>query len=204
MTHVEATWSVKSGRDLHRIESLEARRSYATMQADPLLQSVCAVMAEVGEAFGAEGSADEREFRLFGAVLNALEAGGEPLLLLRYFEFWTLRLHGLLGDPEECASCARSIERGKARGLHPEGGFRCESCAAGSAVSPTRLSRHEALWIDRLQRTPPDQLPASRGVARPGGRLERVFRGRLEGFSERHFKAYRHVHTLAGGAEGRA
>ena len=54
MTHVEATWSVKSGRELHHIESLDARRSYAAMQADPALQSVCALMAEVGEAFGAE------------------------------------------------------------------------------------------------------------------------------------------------------
>ena len=204
MTHVEATWSVKPGRDLHRIERLEERRSYASMQAEPGLQSVCAVMAEVGEAFGAEGSADEREFRLFGAVLNALDAGGEALLLLRYFEFWTLRLHGLLGDPEECSSCGGSIERGKARALAPEDGFRCGNCDPGSEESPLRLSRHEALWIDRLQRTAPDKLPPSRGVARSRGRLERLFRGRLEAFAERRIKGYRHVHTFAGDSEGRA
>ncbi len=204
MTHVEATGSVKPGRDLHRIERLDPRRSYAAMQADPILQSVCAVMAEVAEAFGAEGAADEREFRLFGSVLNALDAGGEALLLLRYFEFWTLRLHGLLGDPEECASCGRSIERGKARSFHPGDGFRCDCCDRGSEASPMRLSRHEALWIDRLQRTSPDKLPPSRGVARPGGRLERLFRNGLEGFSERRFRSYRHVHALAGGAEDRS
>ena len=203
MTHVEATWSVKPGRDLHRIERLDPRRSYAAMQADPILQSVCAVMAEVGEAFGAEGAGDEREFRLFGAVLNALDAGGEALLLLRYFEFWTLRLHGLLGDPEECVSCGGSIKRGRARSFLPGNGFRCESCDRGSESSPTRLSRHEALWIDRLQCTPPDKLPPSRGVARPGGRLERLFRSGLEGFSERRFRSYRHVHTFAGEAGDR-
>jgi DNA repair protein RecO (recombination protein O) len=204
MTHVEATWSVKAGRDLHRIERLEARRSYAEMQADPGLQSVCAVMAEVGEAFGTEGAGDEREFRLFGAVLNALDAKGEALLLLRYFEFWMLRLHGLLGDPEECASCGHSIERGKARSFRPGEGFECERCERGSEASPMRLSRHEALWIDRLQHTPPENLPPSRGVARRGGRLERLFRNGLEGFSERRFKSYRHVHALAGGAEERS
>jgi DNA repair protein RecO (recombination protein O) len=181
MTHVEATWSVKPGRDLHRIERLEARRSYAAMQAEPEMQSVCAVMAEVGEAFGAEGSADDREFRLFGAVLDALDGGGEALLLLRYFEFWTLRLHGLLGDPEECASCGAAIERGEARTLVPEDGFRCQNCDSGSEEEPLRLSRHEALWID-----------------------QRLFRGRLEAFAERRIKGYRHVHTLAGGSEGRA
>ena len=204
MTHVEATWSVKPGRDLHRIERLEARRSYAAMQSEPELQSVCAVMAEVGEAFGAEGSADDREFRLFGAVLNALDAGGEPLLLLRYFEFWTLRLHGLLGEPEECASCGGSIERGKARALHPDDGFRCTNCEPDSEESAQRLSRHEALWIDRLQHSPPLGLPPSRGVARPRGRLERLFRSRLEAFAERRIKGYRHVHTQAGGSEGHA
>ncbi len=204
MTHVEATWSVKSGRDLHRIERLESRRSYADMQARPELQSVCAVMAEVGEAFGAEGDADERWFRLFGAVLNALDADGDPLLLLRYFEFWTLRLHGLLGEPTECAACGGSIESGRARALHPEDGFRCEACAQGSEDAPLRLSRHQALWIDRLQRTAPDQLPPARGVARPGGRLERLFRSRIEAVAERRIKAYRHVRSLAGNVEGRA
>jgi len=203
MTHVEACWSVKVGRDLHRIEQLEARHSYADMQADPTVQAVCGVMAEVGEAFGTEGGADDREFRLFGAVLAALEAGCEPLLLLRYFEFWTLHLHGLLGDPQECASCGAPIERGTARSLNPDGGFRCEKCNDASPDSARRLSRHEALWIDRLQRTPPDKLPHSRGVARPGGRLEQLFRHQLEGFSERRFRSYRHLRGSVAGEEPR-
>jgi DNA repair protein RecO (recombination protein O) len=203
MTHVEATWSVKVGRDLHRIERLDALRSYSTMQAEPCLQAVCAVMSEVTEAFGAEGAVDEREFRLLGAVLNELEAGGEPLLLLRYFEFWTLRLHGVLGDPEECAGCGNPIERGNARSLHPGDGFRCHECEQSPDDSTTRLSRHDALWIERLQRTPPDKLPDSRGVARSGGRLERLFRARLEAVSERRFKTYRHVRALTSGTEGR-
>ena len=204
MTHVEAMWSVKTGRDLHRIEQLEERHSYATMQADPTLQSVCAVMAEVGEAFASEGSVDDREFRLFGAVLDALDAGGEPPLLLRYFEFWTLRLHGMLGEPGECAGCGAAIEPGQARALHPEDGFRCGRCEPTNEDGPLRLSRHEALWIDRLHRIPPGRLPNSRGVARPRGRLERLFRSRIEDFAERRIKSYRHLYTLSQGPEGRA
>jgi DNA repair protein RecO (recombination protein O) len=203
MTHVEATWSVKPGRDLHRIEGLEARRSYADMQAQPEMQAVCAVMAEIGEAFGTEGSVDDREFRLFGAVLNALDAGGESSLLLRYFEFWTLRLHGLLGEPGECARCGASIEPGHARAFHEEDGFRCSGCAPSGQEGPLRLSRHEALWIDRLHRVPPDRLPDSRGVARPRGRLERLFRSRIEAFAERRIKSYRHIHTVGHDVEGR-
>jgi DNA repair protein RecO len=204
MTHVEAMWSVKPGRDLHRIEQLEARYSYAAMQADPVLQSVCAVMAEVGEAFGTEGASDTREFRLVGAVLAALEAGGEPLLLLRYFEFWTLHLHGLLGGSRECVSCGSAIEPGTAKSLSPDGGFHCGGCAESRGGASTHLSRQEAVWIDRLQCTAPDELPASAGIARPGGRLERLFRGQLETFAERRFRSYRHVRTLAGVREERS
>lgn len=203
MTHVDASWSIKEGRDLHRIERLDARKSYAAMQADPALQAVCAVMAEIVEAFGAEGAVDDREFRLLAAVLEALEESGDPLLLLRYFEFWTLRLHGLLGDPVECAECGAAIEHGKARALHPGDGFRCEACAEASETAPTRLTRHEALWIDRFQRSKPDNLPAARGVARSGGRLERLFRSQLEAYGERRFKGYRHVRAYATEFEAR-
>lgn len=166
MTHVLVTWTTKPGRDLHRIEGLEARHSFAAMQADPTLQAVCAVLAEVSEAFGTEGDADDREFRLVGAVLAALESGAEPLSLLRYFELWTLRLHGLLDDPGHSAG--------------------------GPGLSPP-----EAAWLQCLQRSEPGALPPSCGHARPGGRIDRLFRAQLESFSERRFRSYRHVQALA-------
>jgi len=195
MTHVEARWSSRPGVDLHRIEGLEARHSYAAMQSDPVLQGVCAVMAEVGEAFGTEGHADDREFRLLAAVLEALEARGEPLLLLRYFEFWTLRLHGLLGDAAECASCGSSLERGRARVVAFDGGFRCARCR-DDAPGATALSGDEAVWIDHFLRRQPKALPAPGSIAKQGGRLARMFQNLLENFSERRFRSYRHVRAL--------
>jgi DNA repair protein RecO (recombination protein O) len=195
MTHVEARWSSRAGVDLHRIEGLEAVHSYAAMQSDPALQSVCAVMAEIGEAFGTEGHADDREFRLLRAVLDALEAGGNPLLLLRYFEFWTLRLHGLLGDPGECAACGASLERGRARFVADDGGFRCAGCR-DDAPGQTSLNAQEAAWIDHLLRRQPKALPPSGEIAKPGGRLGSLFQRLLESFTERRFRSYRHVRAI--------
>lgn len=201
LTRVEATWSVKAGRELHRIEGLEARRSYAAMQADPLMQAVCAVLAEVGETFSIEGAADDREFRLVAAVLDSLEQGADPLLMLRYFEFWTLRLHGLLGDPGECAGCGAAIENGRAAELGVDGGFHCSRCTTESGI---RLATQETRWIGILQRSKPDALPDARAAACSGGPLERLLRGQLERFSERRFRSYRHVHLFAERGDGGA
>jgi DNA repair protein RecO (recombination protein O) len=195
MTHVEATWTTRAGVDLHRIESLDSRHSYAAMQADPVHQSVCAVMSEIAGAFGTEGQGDDREFRLLRAVLDALEDGGDPLLLLRYFEFWTLRLHGLLGDPGECAACGLALARGRAQFLADDGGFLCPGCRDG-APGQTTLNADEAAWVDHLLRLEPKTLPASGSVAKPGRRLGRLFQKLLESFAERRFRSYRHVRAL--------
>ena len=108
LTHVRAAWTEKEGRDLHRIDSMEGVRSYATMQSDPVLQAACAVLAEVAGVYTREGQADARGFRLLGAVLQALEAGVDPYLAIRYFEYWTLRLQGLLPDLALCSQCSGS------------------------------------------------------------------------------------------------
>ena len=44
-----------------------------------------------------------------GFVLDALEQGGSPRLMLRYFEYWTLRVHGLLPDLAACALCGAAL-----------------------------------------------------------------------------------------------
>ena len=109
LTHVRAMWLEKPGRELHRIEGLEGVRSFAEMQADPVCQAVCAVLAEICEVFSREGQAETKGFKLLGAVLDSLDGGGECWTMLRYFEYWTLRLHGLLPDVELCATCGRRL-----------------------------------------------------------------------------------------------
>jgi DNA repair protein RecO (recombination protein O) len=98
LTRVAAEWVEREARDLHRLESVDCLRSFAAMQADPELQATCAVLVELTRTFGSEGQAEPADFRLIGAVLEALERGGDPPTLLRYFEYWLLRIHGLLPD----------------------------------------------------------------------------------------------------------
>ncbi|HKQ60715.1 MAG TPA: DNA repair protein RecO, partial [Candidatus Polarisedimenticolaceae bacterium] len=129
LTHVRAQWDEREGRELHRIEGLECVRSFAPMQAEPVLQAACAVLAELAESFSHEGQSDPRAARLLGAVLAALEAGLEPWTAVRYFEYWTLRLHGILPDWTVCAGCGRELGRAARGRVEPHGAIACAGCA---------------------------------------------------------------------------
>jgi DNA repair protein RecO (recombination protein O) len=194
-TRVRASWVEKEGRDLHRVESLEPERSYATMQSEPARQAACAVLAEIAVATAREEQPDPTAFRLMGAVLDALEAGIDPFAAVRYFEYWELRLHGVLPDLSGCGSCGRPFSASEARWVAPGDGLRCTSCAR-NAPGAKRLTRADLEFLQAAATAPPSSMGAHASAARPGGAIEALLRGGLEAFAERRFRAYRHLAAL--------
>ncbi len=193
MTRVRASWVEREGRELHRIESLEMGRSYATMQADPAVHAACAVFCELGAAVAREGEADPKTFRLLGAVLESLESGLDPWVAVRYFEFWVLRLHGLLPDPSACSACGRSLaEEDPAVAIAGEG-VRCVGCARTAGRAGRALTAADRAFLMAATILPPTRMGAHRQEARPGGALEEFLKGSLESFVERRFRTYRHL-----------
>jgi DNA repair protein RecO (recombination protein O) len=193
LTHVQAAWVEKAGRDLHRLETLECRQSFAEMQAEPQRQAACAVLSEISEAFAREGEADANAFRLLGATLEALEGGVDPWLVVRYFEYWTLRLHGLMPDLGRCSDCATPLPVKGAVRVVARRGLLCRSCLAASGEPGRRLTAEDRAFIDQARMNPPTEMGERSAAAGPGGALEALFRGSLEAFVERSFKAYRHM-----------
>jgi DNA repair protein RecO (recombination protein O) len=193
LTQVQAAWVEKAGRELHRIEALECRRSFAEMQAEPVCQAACAVLSEVSNAFAREGEADTKAFRLLGAALEALEGGVDPWVVLRYFEYWTLRIHGLLPDFERCGGCSAPAAGTRVLRVVARRGLLCRDCLAASGEPGRRLSADDRDFIERARSKPPSEMGGRSAAARPGGALEALLRGTLEGFAERSFKAYRHM-----------
>ncbi len=190
LTPVHAVWTERDGRDLHRIESMEGRGSFAGMQAEPAIQAVCAVFSEIAGSFVQEGQDDARSYRLLGAVLEALDGGGTPEILLRYFEYWMLRLHGLLPDLGSCANCAGDLIGGTARvGAHS--GLLCGECSQSAGGSMRRFAPADRQFLAQASRCAPAEMPPSAAAA-GGGALEYLLRGMLESFAERRFKTYRH------------
>jgi DNA repair protein RecO len=163
------------------------------MQSDPLRQAACAVLAEIAAAIAREEQPDPKGFRLLGAVLDALESGIDPWIAIRYFEYWMLRLHGVLPDLGRCGVCGNPLGPTSLRFGSREGVLHCASCARTSGGSPQRLSREDRMFLDTVATAPPSKMASFRDAARPGGAIEALLRGALESFVERRFRTYRHV-----------
>ena len=197
MTHVRAAWSQKAGRDLHRIESLECIRSFAVMQSDPLHQAACAVMSELSDAFAREGQADGNSFRLLGAALVALEEGADSWVVIRYFEYWILRLHGVLPDLRSCSGCSADLPANRPVRVVSRRGPLCRDCLAASGEHGMSMTSEQLGFIAKAQRSLPSQMGGLSAVAKPGSALEALFRGTLESFAERSFRTYRHLQAAS-------
>lgn len=189
---VEASWVEREGRELHRLESVEGRRSFAPMQSDPLRQAACAVLAEVTDCYAQEAHGEPDAFRLLGAVLDALEQGGNPRLLLRYFEYWMLRIHGLVPDLDRCGQCGRPLKTARSVTLLPGTGLLCAGCSVADDSGTVRLRPADRVLLERIRHESPLSLTTSGKIEASGAGLERLLRGTLEAYAERSFRAYRH------------
>jgi DNA repair protein RecO (recombination protein O) len=126
-------------RDLLRLNSAELLESFFDMQKDYRVQSAAQYIVEVAERVLPEREVNERAFRLLLAVLRALKRWGEINRPLLYFDYWILRLGGVLPDLESCVACGR--------GLKTEGGYYgpgaegllcgvCRTASASQLISP--------------------------------------------------------------------
>jgi len=191
MTRVTASWVERDGRELHRIESLEPVRSFAAMQSDPARQAAVAVLCEITAAIVRDEQPETATFRLLGAVLEALEGGLHPWLAVRYAEYWTLKLHGVLPDLAHCAECGEPFAATSPRWAVAGSGFYCKRCVkpqGAAAVTPADLA-----LIAAIDKNPPHALTLPPDRGRPGGPVEALLRGTIETFAERGFRSYRHL-----------
>jgi DNA repair protein RecO (recombination protein O) len=202
LTFVRASWTEKPQRDLHRLDSMDCVRSYAPMQSDRRVQAACAVLSEVSEAFAREGRADEKAFKLIGAVLDALGDGGDAWIMVRYFEYWMLRVHGLFPDLDTCPVCGHTLGAANRPRIDSNGDVRCRDCARRESVQGRTLGAPEFAFLDDVRRTPPSQVNARPRTVGPGSPLESLLRGTLESFVERRFRTYRHLRGAAVFGEG--
>jgi DNA repair protein RecO (recombination protein O) len=204
LTRVRVSWVEREGRELHRIESLDLAHSYSAMQSEPVLQAACAVLAELAASLAREGQADPKGFRLLGALLDGLERGLDPWIAVRYFEFWSLRLHGVLPGMDACPTCARALSAGAARKVDRDGVVRCSACDRAAGARGRMLKSEDLAFLAAAARSAPSDLAGFEPVARPGGALEALLRGGVETFTERRYGTYRHLAAAAapGAGEG--
>jgi len=191
MTRVTASWVEREGRELHRIEAMEPVRSYASMQSDPARQAAVAVLCEITAAIVRDEQPEPATFRLLGAVLDALEGGLHPWLAVRYAEYWTLKLHGVLPDLGQCAECGEPFSSASQRFVAGGSGLLCKRCPKPQGAMA--LTRADLALLHAIDKNPPQALGVPFDRARPSGPVETLLRGTLETFAERSFRSYRHL-----------
>lgn len=195
LSRVRLVWFEKERRDLGRIESAELLEPFYDLQADPERGAVLACLAEVTDAFAREAQEDDAFFRLLLAVLRAVGGKLDLDWALRYFEIWTLRLHGVLPDLERCGACGGTTIDAGARYLRREGTIACARCGArrpGDVALPA-----EALQAaTEIIRRPPGSFV---GVPPPGDALRplaTLAAAIFEETVERRFRSYEVLEQL--------
>jgi len=149
----------RENRDLLRLNSAELLESFFEMQKEYQVQVAAQYVAEVTERMVPEREVNERVFRLLLAVLRGVKRSTEVHRPLLYFNYWMLRLGGVLPDLGRCASCGRAL--GAEGGFYGPGaeGLWCAECRSGGAPYPSagRLQGSTALSVSRETLTNAEQ-----------------------------------------------
>jgi len=171
LSRVRATWFEKEGRELARLDACELLDGSFGLYQDLRVAMLLGYMAEVVDTFAHEREPDPRSFRLLRSMMEALHAGAEPGALARYFEVWTLRLHGLMPAMDACSACGLDLSGGAFVDAADIGEVLCLRCRPQRArAAAGRLSPEALRALDRFRRLGP--LDAARGGTSAGALAE--------------------------------
>jgi DNA repair protein RecO (recombination protein O) len=109
LAKVSVSWFHKEGRDLARLTGVEMVRPAERLQRD--LEGILLGSCLAGQVleFAQENEPSHHLFRLADSTLEALLDGVDRNLAMRYFEFWVLRLAGVVPVPGECPVSGRVL-----------------------------------------------------------------------------------------------
>jgi DNA repair protein RecO (recombination protein O) len=199
LSRVRLRYFERETADLARIEAADLLESFYRLQEDPERAAVLACFAEVADTFAREQQEDEAFFRLLHAVLRAVRDGLDLDRAARYFEIWTLRLHGVLPSLTECARCGEGLPASGAYYDRRESGVACGRCRGARRAGDVALNGAALRAAQQMLRWRPEDLrdaPWTAAALRPLGAVaEAIFFD----LTERRFKSYEVLRSLRGG-----
>ena len=197
LSRVRLNYFEKEGVDLSRVESAELLEPFFEMQTDPERGAVLACFAEIADAFCREQQEDERFFRLLHAALRAVRDGLDLDWAARYFEIWTLKLHGVLPDLRRCSGCGRTLEGGGSY-RRSVGCILCGSCGVEREAGAIPLPAAAIAAADRIQRSAPDTLIGGSPDAAGSRALATLARALFYDLTEKRFRSYDVLRAVRG------
>jgi len=153
LTRVGVGYYEREQRDLVRLSYAETLLSpLAATRPDAL--AYVEYFAELLDEWAPEGDPSERLYRLGATALDALAAGVPTGALVRYFEYWLLRLQGVYPPHLACRACGSLLDAGAGAPAWLRPGadaFFCEGCAGdpgdrGGVRLSAQALRALAVW----------------------------------------------------------
>jgi DNA repair protein RecO (recombination protein O) len=183
----------KEDRELARIDGCDLLESAYRLQEDLETAFALAYLAEVTEMFTRERQPEPHYYRLVTSILAGLRSGLSRPVALRYFEVWTLRLHGLLPGLEACGECGRRLGRSGATFQRRTSQVLCRTCLPRPAPGDVPLGAAARDLVERAQRTPPRDLIPGTPPRGPLSEVGRFCAVALSEFAETPFRTARFV-----------
>ncbi len=138
-THCRLHLYEREHQELIRIESADIISQHFEIAGDLSRLAAGSVILELVREVAPEGERNAQAFLMLAHILHLLNAGADPLFLLRVFEIRFLSLLGFQPRLDKCLSCGCASDRQMVfYGL--KGGVLCPDCIVSSGEEQTRLS----------------------------------------------------------------
>ncbi|MCX8159824.1 MAG: DNA repair protein RecO [Candidatus Saccharicenans sp.] len=161
----------KERHDLVTISNCDLLESAFEMFTNRQAACFFSYLAELTEKFSPYRAGEEKLYRLLVSLVRAARAGQRIELLVRYFEYWFLKINGILPDFQTCQKCHGQINN--TAWLEPQkDGVLCARCARDKKFE---LSPRLVRAIDWMKKNPPETPPGVELEAEDWKKLGRVF-----------------------------
>jgi DNA repair protein RecO (recombination protein O) len=187
LNHVRVQFYSKEGSELAQIRQAELIHSYLGKNPSILHLYGFSYWSEIVQEYVEDNSSNPLLFKLFISVLNAAEKRVLSAALVRYFEFWTLRLSGLLPKYDACSRCGLYVKDDGFYVLLEIGQACCSSCSGGRGL---HVHARAAKSLHKIFQLSPEEyslLPMDGNIF---GDLERLAQQLLQFHLEKQLKSY--------------
>jgi DNA repair protein RecO (recombination protein O) len=192
MTRASVVYFEKENRELVSLNSVDILRSPLTAR-DPQAFGYVGYLAELIDAWAQDSDPSETLFRLGAAVLEGLASDVPVEALVRYFEYWLLRLQGVYPSLAACQQCGVELADGAWLAARTRM-LVCRSCGTGAGaivLSPPALGFLRAAGSLAPARL--GELDLSEGAARE---LEAAHRALMAWHLEKELRSTRVLRDL--------
>ena len=176
------------GQNLDIVTQGQAIESFSPLRRDLWRLSCALYLAELVDAFSAEGAENYQAFSLLLEALHSLCQQVKADVLLRYFELHLLHYLGYQPQLQQCLNCKASLNPTTNLFSASGGGMLCPDCAGTEPLA--RLLSVDALKVLRfLQGSGLAAASRLRLSAKLSGELEQITREYIRYLLERELKS---------------